>query len=367
MKKFFKTFLLNILVLLGLLIAVNFLCVLVFETRSLYQVLVSRKVLGDDRYQVENYKKIPWAKKHFEEFNSLPTEYRSYIGWRRLNFNGETINIDSSGIRKSEQGNGAIEDSIKITFLGGSTMWGTGVDDANTIPSLISKKANGNYFVYNFGEAGYNSFQGYLFLKLQTLYGHKTDVIVSYDGFNDGYYLSDKPEDRYSHAREPGMIFRLKGSDQKTNLTFKSFFFAPVSEFISKSLQVQGNTKSLQCSKEQLVAGATQLLDSWLSSKKLANEIGAKYICVLQPHAKFGTPDISHLNVEDRGNWVEYYGFVIDLLQTEKYKILQDSFLDLSHVFDSSEKVYVDYCHLSPNGNQVIAEKILEHLSLIKK
>ena len=40
-----------------------------------------------------------------------------------------------------------------VVFLGGSTMWGTGVDDANTIPALFAKIAEGRYRAMNLGEA----------------------------------------------------------------------------------------------------------------------------------------------------------------------------------------------------------------------
>jgi lysophospholipase L1-like esterase len=36
------------------------------------------------------------------------------------------------------------------------------------------------------------------------------------------------------------------------------------------------------------------------------------------------------------------------------------TFVDLNNIFDSvTEKVFTDYCHLTPKGNEQIAEKLL--------
>ena len=52
-------------------------------------------------------------------------------------FNGNFININSSGIRESSQP--INPSSEKYIFLGGSTIFGYGVDDKNTIPSIFSQ------------------------------------------------------------------------------------------------------------------------------------------------------------------------------------------------------------------------------------
>jgi len=34
---------------------------------------------GDDRYRLPNYRGVPWAALHFEEFNELRSEYRGFV------------------------------------------------------------------------------------------------------------------------------------------------------------------------------------------------------------------------------------------------------------------------------------------------
>ena len=69
-----------------------------------------------------------------------------------------------------------------IWVFGGSAVWGTGVDDENTIPSLIEKLTN--ISTLNLGETGYNTTQE-LNLLLKELVKHKPKKIIFYDGVND--------------------------------------------------------------------------------------------------------------------------------------------------------------------------------------
>jgi hypothetical protein len=170
----------------------------------------------------------------FIERDELPTEYRSYIDWRRLPYRGQTINIDEQGIRFTPQSELATEKSPLVVFLGGSTMWGTGADDANTIPALFAKIAQGRYRAMNLAEAGYNAFQGYLFLKLQIINGLIPDIVVSYDGVNDALCLNPglRP---FSHQREDQIRTAMRGKDRKHEeaLSFSHFFLNPLKSFIS--------------------------------------------------------------------------------------------------------------------------------------
>ena len=80
------------------------------------------------------------VKKTFQEYNRLKSKYFDYYGWRRSDFNGETINI-KDGLRRTTQSKN-IKDEYILWFFGGSTMWGTGVNDENTLPSLVAKETD---------------------------------------------------------------------------------------------------------------------------------------------------------------------------------------------------------------------------------
>ena len=95
--------------------------------------------LETTKHTMHIYRDFPWAKKHFEEFQELPTSYFDYITWRRNDFYGETIVIEN-GLRKTFKPK-IPDNNIKedFWFFGGSTTWGTGVNDYNTFPSIFSR------------------------------------------------------------------------------------------------------------------------------------------------------------------------------------------------------------------------------------
>jgi hypothetical protein len=64
-------------------------------------------------------------------------------------FTDETINIDEHGMRRTYSDR-TVTPVDAIAFLGGSTVWGTGVDDDRTIPSDFVKW-NPEYAGYNYG------------------------------------------------------------------------------------------------------------------------------------------------------------------------------------------------------------------------
>ena len=363
MIKLLKLAAVNILVFLGILIFLNLTAI------SIYQLINFRifpHTHTKTNWRLPNYKSIEWARNHFKEFGELRAEYRSYIGWRRLPYKGQTINIDKQGIRITPQSELATATSPLVVFLGGSTMWGTGVNDANTIPALFAKIAQGRYRTINLGESAYNAFQSFLFLKLQIINGLNPDIVVSYDGVNDAYSLKSGQRP-FSHQREDQIRTLMKGKDRinEDALSFSHFFLNPLKVFISMFKNAKNPTYDL--SQERIEQTAKALLESWLSTKDLAEKQGADFIAVLQPNAAIGKPYLKHLNLDKDENLLKlyklFYPAVLKLLQAPQYQELSNNVIDLTDAFDLEEPIYLDHCHVSPNGNKIIATKIYKHIN----
>src|SRR5579862_55782 len=130
-------------------------------------------------------------------------QYESYVIWRRAPFSGRTINVDNSGIRKTYYSSCGSE-NYTIWIFGNSSLWGTGVPDWLTIPSLLAKKyedAGRKVCVKNFGEKGWVSTQELIELMLslkQT--AKKPDFVIFYDGVTDSYlpYQSNVPDAHFN-------------------------------------------------------------------------------------------------------------------------------------------------------------------------
>lgn len=362
-----KVIIMNIGVLLGLIIALNILIILGFEIMRIKKKLFPA-VHVDERAGLPNYKNIPWAQMLFKEEDVIDIEYRSYYGWRRQPYKGQTIEISQDGIRKTNQQEAVNPNATQIVLLGGSTMWGVGCNNENTIPSLLSEIGKGEYHSENFGEVGFNAYQGYLFLQQQLMKNLHPDIVISYDGVNNRYFEGrDKFSDFYvDDTREAMVNARIKEADR---ISFKNWFYKPIKLFASNvrsRFKPQKNKESDNRVKKFDETGkmerARVLLDSWLATKNLCDQNNIRFVAILQPNAFTGTPVLNHLKLDLMlREALSYYTYVRQLLKEPKYQVLADHFLDLTEVFNG-KLVYIDFCHVSPNGNRIIAEHIYAYL-----
>src|SRR5262245_14285221 len=59
----------------------------------LWIIFASPQETDDPRGRLPIYTKVTWGPQHYREFSQLKSEYKSFIGWRRKPFHGETIDI----------------------------------------------------------------------------------------------------------------------------------------------------------------------------------------------------------------------------------------------------------------------------------
>ncbi len=323
---------------------------------------------GDKRSELPNYKDIDWAKTHFRELHKLPLDYRSYVGWRRRSYSGETININEDGTRYTPQPEQVNDNSRLAVFLGGSTMWGSGANDENTIPALFSEISGGRYRTKNLGESDYRSFQSYNFLQIQVNRGMNPDIIISYEGVNERWGLINAFEvSSNSREKQINTALESRGGD----LSLMSYLFDPVISFImmvkekiSRQTEQYTDISYYDLKPERVEKTARRLLDSWLAQKALAEKESSLFVCALHPTAGMGNPYLEHIELDPY--WIKPYHHlypkILQLLQTPQYRELLPHFIDLTDVFDSDEKIYIDSFHVSPNGNKILAEKLYEQV-----
>ncbi|WP_407523374.1 hypothetical protein PDL71_17020 [Lacibacter sp. MH-610] len=367
MRKLLKLIGINLLVLIGLILIADLTALILFSIQDARAAKKKQQLREEGITAITSlsaYKNVNWAKDQLKEELQQKFVYRSFVGWRKLAFEGRTIHVDSNGIRRTIQSEPGSDSAATVVFLGGSTMWGDNVHDSCTIPSYFSLLSKGKYRAVNFGEDSYCAYQGFLFLQMQLLQGLQPKIVVAYDGVNNAPGMVLRP---FSHRREEQIAYHIDGADQKKpHPKFSDYYLKPTREllriahqkiFSKEDLQpIETNTGTMSDS-----AAAIYLLDSWLAAKQLSNLYGAKFICVLQPNIYTGTPIISELKNPVRINY-SYYKLIPGLLQTSKYESLKESFLDFTQLFNNREGIYIDFCHLGPEGNQTIAQQLLLHL-----
>ncbi|MEE8107446.1 MAG: SGNH/GDSL hydrolase family protein, partial [Planctomycetota bacterium] len=143
------------------------------------------------RLQADGYEGMDWVEDYYKEFlESNQTHWQPYVYWRRPPYAGKQIHVDDEGLRRTWIDTKAPDDAPRIFMLGGSTMWGTGARDDETIPSFLARslsKEGVPVRVHNYGETGYVSTQCLIRLLLELRRGNVPDVVVTYDGANDMY------------------------------------------------------------------------------------------------------------------------------------------------------------------------------------
>jgi hypothetical protein len=327
---------------------------------------------GADR--LPNYKGEAWARKHFLEFNDLDSDYMSYYGWRRSPYTGETIHIDDHGLRRTYRDQ-TVTPKRTSAFFGGSTMWGTGSDDDRTIPSDFIK-LNPEYVGYNFGESGYVAHQSLnLFLK-RYFEGFRPDLVVFYDGANEVWSKCEYQLGPYSDWREVSVRSTLRDARAAraergaASSEVALSLVQPLKNFVEKVRQVIGGGEAeasyYDCDKkpEKAAQISRVLLSDWLLVKNLVEGYGGTFVAVLQPVAYFSDTKTDHLELSQdlKLQYQTVYPMIIDTMNRD-FPELADNFMDLRHALDRDEYFYIDWCHVSPNGNQLIAAQISEGIA----
>jgi hypothetical protein len=244
-------------------------------------------------------------------------------------------------------------------------MWGTGVDDQHTIPSLFVASRPG-FYAMNFGETAYTARQSLNLALQQYTAGLSPDIVVFYDGANEVLHKCRRELGPFSHAREVYIrdAIKLYGD----GMSYGALFY-PIQQLAEEvSEEVWGRNRpnyfydcDRDADKAELIARS--LLWDWLAAKYLVENTDGMFIAILQPVAYLGAPAVGHIKLDQElgQQFIEVYGRIRRLLQGE-FAALQENVADFGDVFDGEELFYIDFCHVSRNGNELVAAQIGELL-----
>jgi len=188
------------------LLVVNLLASGIIDFRDYYR---KKAESGEGRYGFKNYEDS--TKKLFpdlerDEIEQFLTDTRhlsqcfdTYTQFKERPFVGKSVNVDAKGFRpiKNQGPWPPAPEHINIFVFGGSTTFGYGVPDVETIPSYLQEilncEHNGRVRVYNFGRGGYISIQERVLLEKLILEGMVPQVAIFIDGLNDLGYCQEEP------------------------------------------------------------------------------------------------------------------------------------------------------------------------------
>ena len=313
---------------------------------------------GGSKSTLPNYQGHDWAAKHFTEFSDQNYQYRSFLGWRRYPYSGETINIDDRGVRRTVDQ--TPNDAKKtIFFFGGSTTWGTGVSDEFTIPSQFASMTD-DYRAVNYGEAAWNAHQSLEMLIKLLQEGERPDIVVFYDGVNDVKYKCRTKHSWYSHSWEDRYVPRFELYDSVFSFDYVLGPLRMLANGIkSKFKGMFGGevetTYNCHMDQEKAERIAAALVQDWTIAQLVVESYGGRFYAFLQPVSYFSETKLDRIHQSEqlRGQFELIYPMIRRGAEGLR------GFHDLTDLFDRDEYIYVDYAHVSPNGNEYAAERIL--------
>jgi lysophospholipase L1-like esterase len=334
----------------------------------------------DSRTTLPYYAGQEWSSTFWTEwpqFNSEFNAYRyyPYATWRGGSFEGATINVNQDGIRLTP-GSECHEDAYKVFMFGGSTLWGMGAPDWLTIPALVQSQLENtspqSVCVINFGQTAYISTQGLITLNLELQRGNLPNLVIFYDGVNDTGIAFTQGQAQL-HANYP-LIARRFNQEEETDNTSSIVewlsgwrLFQTLQGMVPVSSQnppTPAQQPTIEIEWNELAEEVVQVyLNSYRLVNALAQEYGFEYYFFWQP-VMFVTR--KPLTQDEQRMWEEGSGPVIADLYVEVYNRIELAEANNDHLFYVADmldnehgQIFIDYNHITPEGNQIIAQEIL--------
>jgi hypothetical protein len=305
------------------------------------------------------------AKQVFADGKKAVEGYAPIVGWRRLPMETQTVNISEDGLRIHQVGRGNEPGSPSIGFFGGSTVWGTGVDDDSTIPATFDEITD-DFEVVNFGEAGWTSRQSLAQLINLINQGEAPDIVVFYSGVNDVTILCNLHYGKGFNAHhEAPKLRRLVLESQSRSYLYRNFVVPAVDTL--KRVTGWGKLERIHaCDKdpERAATVARTLFSNWQMAQTLVASYGGRFFAFLQPVAGFGSPKIDYLDL-DPANLAQYPP-VYNEMQILIAESGEGWVWDISDSFDGDRPLYMDSAHVIRAGNALAATRIRDTLARVR-
>ncbi|BEI40375.1 hypothetical protein PHIN9_03060 [Polynucleobacter sp. HIN9] len=328
-----------------------------------------------DNFAIKNNKEFrlskpePYAKSPYFSREFIEESFRQPGGWSvpegtsliiPNDYSSAHFNI-SGGIRKTV---GTPENYRNTIFIfGGSTIYNSEVPDSLTVASLLQNLINGNklpYRVVNYGTTTIDSGQQLERLRREVKITNG-DIVIFYDGVNDvlqKVWLKDATKSLSTQALEAPYFISLVRK------------MAEYSAFLRWYDKNYLTLKSYPIDFELINRASKIYLNNLNSAQIFTAKNKGKFIHFLQPNLYTKSPhnlyEIKLLNwggnespVGLRAIFQATYPVFQEMLANTGYSV------DLVNIFDNlNYSPYLDFCHVTEIGNEVVANAIFETIKI---
>jgi hypothetical protein len=282
---------------------------------------------------------------------------------------GWQVRTNLLGFRDSEVSFEKPKDEFRIVLVGGSTVFGWGVNESETIPAFLQKKVSAhsekNIRVINAGVPWYASWHeaALIFFKIMEM---QPDWIISVDALNDTAQGTAPTWEPVSHGYlDPPT--KLAFQKLHSDVSQRSF----VSDLLSVSQTYTYFSAKLK-SREALARGVyhPELWDQYVRLKEQINTMaqakGIRFTTFFQPvivEGKKLTP-LEMRNNETNMRIPEFAEVFRKTYLEGESRALGDSnirVISLKNAFKNMEEtIYLDGQHYNAQGNQILADEICQ-------
>jgi hypothetical protein len=313
--------------------------------------------------------------KHLWNETYLPLIYEPYTGFRERPRQGRFVNVAPGGYRENVGHAPWPEDpaAVNIFVFGGSTTFGYGVADWETIPSAIqsalgASRCGASLRVYNFGRGHYYSTQERVLFERLLTDGHHPTAAVFIDGYND----SDNGDDAQQFASDFSRLFAMQQGEAGFIATATGTLAITTSLGRSVRRIAERWTDDTHPGESEQAARGRKAANRWATSVKLveagAREAGIVPLVVVQPVRAYRYDLSSHpmKKYVNDDPWLaagRAFYEEIDARRKDDRALREVLWLGDAQVGEDQSSVYVDGGHYSAQFSVHLGREIAQHLA----
>ena len=291
----------------------------------------------------------------------IDRRYEPFVEFVNTPSRGRHVNVDGQGLRVVPGREAPLDEpGPKVFVFGGSTTFGMGVADGETIVAAVQDaldRAGQSFRVYNLAVVSHYSTQERVLFERLLDQGIRPDIAVFIDGLNDFVYCAVPDRTEISDV-----LANHRKLSVGAELAERSNVVKLVHHYSGKKPIVK-NDMNASCQSDAAIEAVVRRLDTNRRMiAAIAASFGIEALFVQQP-----TPSYGYDNAR-RAIPLARFGTLAALANTTKGYPLVKKFAEEKGAppvlwledLSIAENMYVDVVHYSPAFNRAIAEPIAE-------
>ncbi|MDP9268946.1 MAG: SGNH/GDSL hydrolase family protein [Acidobacteriota bacterium] len=333
----------------------------------------------------------PWADEFWREMRSHAQRqfpYEPFLVWGDSEFRGRYLNVERTATgnwRKTPSlPTVACSKHLEVWMFGGSTVFGYGMPDAETLPSNVqrelSRRTGACVTVSNFGIEGFTSSQSLTALLLQLRAGGHPDLVIDYEGVNDataggyspgvagGHLDMVEIKTKFEQKLDDDVRVWASGNDLARGVLLFGRKLWGDTQRLVLSISADDRIEAVQLTEGEIQRRAAATVENYGRNvallQMLSRAYGFKAYSFWHPVLYYGRRPGSPFEkavLEVLLHNADHATVVAETYKIADRRAAELGFVSLAHAVDELPgTVYLDTMHLGPEGNRLVATRIAE-------